>query len=453
MFTPRHITVFAAEILGISEEDKVFDPACGTGGFLVAALDRVSANNGGADKFKKGNLFGIEQDPLIAALAIVNMIFRGDGSSNIREADCLNSHSRKRFTKVLMNPPFALEREQEWKFVDVGLKNLKKGNLLFAVVPTTSMNSADDSRGEETWRKELLKEHTLIAVIKLPEDLFMPQVNKGTYGIIIKAHEEHPPKKNVLWGVLYDGQCRTKTKPLPTAKNNMQSIAAAIKNSIAADTEPRFIDRELDASPIFGLDQKNLDLSPENYIGRKPRPGDIDLSFVSQSMKKGELAIKLAKQKNQDRIPAGKRFKLGDFIETSERGQSGRKKELPEGDLPLISTSEANNGISAMVDSNEVHSIYPKGRITISANGASCCAFYHEYPFAANQDVHVLKLKKEFSSKEFAVFLCAAVNREGWRYNYYRKFSEKQFSQLDITLPTKKGTRRHDLNNIDTDYI
>ena len=453
VFTPRHITVFAAEVLGISEEDKVFDPACGTGGFLVAALDRVSANNGGANKFKKGNLFGIEQDQLIAALAIVNMIFRGDGSSNISEADCLNSSSRKRFTKVLMNPPFALEREQEWKFVDVGLKNLKEGNLLFAVVPTTAMNSADDSRGEETWRKKLLEKHTLIAVIKLPEDLFMPQVNKGTYGIIIKAHKPHTPENNVIWGVLYDGQCRTKTKPLPTAKNNMDSIAEAIKNSIAADTKPRFIDRELDASPILDLDQENLDLSPENYIGIKPRPGDIDLSFVSQSMEKGEMAIKFAGQKKQERIPPGKRFKLGDFIETSERGRSGRKKELSEGDLPLISTSETNNGISAMVNRSEVHSIYPEGRITISANGASCCALYHEYPFAANQDVHVLKLKKEFSSKEFAVFLCAAVNREGWRYNYYRKFSEQQFRQLDITLPTKKGTRKHDLGNIDKKYI
>ena len=453
VFTPRHITVFAAAVLDISEQDKVFDPACGTGGFLVSALDKVSANNGGAEKFKKGNLFGIEQDPLIAALAIVNMIFRGDGSSNIREADSLKFDDKKRFTKVLMNPPFALKREQEWKFVDVGLHHLNKGGLLFAVVPTTLMNSADDSRGELSWRKQMLNKHTLIAVIKLPEDLFMPQVNKGTYGIIIKAHQPHEHSRDVIWAVLYDGQRRTKTKPVPTAKNNIDEIIKAIKNYYVSGSRPRFKERELDTSPIFDWASGNKDLSPENYIDRKVRASYIDLTFISQNMEKGRLAIEFAKRQELERIPSGKRFKLSDFIEHSERGQSGRKKELPKGDLPLVSTSEMNNGISGMVDPASVNKVYPRGTITISANGASCCALYHEYPFAANQDVHVLTLKEEFCYREFAVFLCATINRESWRYNYYRKFSQQQFSQLEITLPTKKGTRKLDLVNIDMEYI
>ncbi|GAH54099.1 unnamed protein product, partial [marine sediment metagenome] len=87
VLTPRHITQFAAEAINVEINDIVYDPCCGTGGFLVAAHDYVKKNaNEDQTKIFKGNcLFGVEQDPGIVSLAIVNMIFRGDGKNNIRE--------------------------------------------------------------------------------------------------------------------------------------------------------------------------------------------------------------------------------------------------------------------------------------------------------------------------------------------------------------------------------
>lgn len=89
VLTPRHVTRYAVDALGVSANDLVFDPACGTGGFLVAALDHVREHTHGnqLEHFKKHNLFGIEQESYVAALAIVNMIFRGDGKNNIIEAN------------------------------------------------------------------------------------------------------------------------------------------------------------------------------------------------------------------------------------------------------------------------------------------------------------------------------------------------------------------------------
>ena len=85
VLTPRHITRFAVEATGVSPADLVLDPACGTGGFLVAAFDHVrrTSNKRQVDRFKQHNLFGIEQESYVAVLAIVNMIFRGDGKHNI----------------------------------------------------------------------------------------------------------------------------------------------------------------------------------------------------------------------------------------------------------------------------------------------------------------------------------------------------------------------------------
>ena len=94
VLTPRHITRFAARISGIGPHDIVFDPTCGTGGFLVAAFEEVkrSSSPQQVEEFKQNSVFGLEQDDGIAALAIVNMIFRGDGKNNIEQANCLARH-------------------------------------------------------------------------------------------------------------------------------------------------------------------------------------------------------------------------------------------------------------------------------------------------------------------------------------------------------------------------
>lgn len=85
VLTPRHITRFGAEAIDVTYKDKVLDPACGTGGFLVAAFDKVKkvVDEDALDKFKETGIYGIEQDPEVVALALVNMIFRGDGKNNI----------------------------------------------------------------------------------------------------------------------------------------------------------------------------------------------------------------------------------------------------------------------------------------------------------------------------------------------------------------------------------
>ena len=142
VLTPRHVTRFAVDAIGISYKDVVLDVACGTGGFLVAAFDHVrrTATAGQLEKFKELSLFGIEQESAVAMLAIVNMIFRGDGKHNIVEGNCFTTHltsstvrnhpsatfcpdapaaGQEAVTRVLMNPPFALRgsTDQEYRFV------------------------------------------------------------------------------------------------------------------------------------------------------------------------------------------------------------------------------------------------------------------------------------------------------------------------------------------------
>jgi len=444
VFTPRHITTFAAKALDVRRNDIVFDPACGTGGFLVAALDKVKEDGGDSDDFKKGNLYGIEFDQLIATLAIVNMIFRGDGSSNIMEGDGLKKSIPKRPDKVLMNPPFALQ-EEEWMFVDRALTDMQNGGYLFAVLPTTCMASTDDRRGEITWRTELLKKHTLVGVVKFPIGLFLPHVKKGTYGVVIKAHIPHKMETDkVVWAIMEDGVVRSKLSS--HSEENIKLIENALSHYIASGMEPTYSVQELDCSCISD-DSEQLDLSPEIHIGRQSTRGSWDIEFIRNQRKEAELALSQFEEPELPGADNCKTFKLFDFIKNFERGKSGRRKSLPDGKLPLISTQETKNGISAFVDRGEVDKVYPSGGITISTNGNSCCAFYHDYDFAANQDVFVIDLEEEFLRDSFPLFLCAAVNSQSWRFNYYRKFSQDHLESLTIQLPVDEE------GEIDFEYI
>ena len=435
VFTPRHITEWAANLLDIKYDDIIFDPACGTGGFLVAALDKVKSDTG---SFKSGNFYGIDNDPGIATLAIVNMIFRGDGSSKIMEGDSLNTNLPIKPDKVLMNPPFARE-DFEWEFIDVALKFIKEGGLLFAVLPTSVMASSDNKRDELSWRERMLEQHTLRAVITLPENLFYPNVSKGTHAIILQCHRPHNVSTDkVIWAVLKDGKVKTKTQKESSAEGNMDIVAKAIGNYMATQTIPNSIRKELDCSLLESDDY--FEFAPEKYISKnETRDYDYDVSFVRNNLIDGKASIDRKAKEQALKVPQSSLFNLTTFFKSTKKGRSGRVKRLPPGTLPLISTSELNNGISSFVDKDSVEIVYPPKTITISSNGGSCCAFFHDYEYAANPDVFVLHLKDEYADKEhFGIFLCASINSEKWRYNYYRKFNSKRLTDLNIRLPVNE---------------
>ncbi|MCT2400598.1 restriction endonuclease subunit M [Novosphingobium mangrovi (ex Huang et al. 2023)] len=148
-FTPRNIIAFAVQMLGIDAEDTVIDPACGSGGFLLHALDHVRAQAGqyydeGTSQhfnywhdFAEKRLFGVEINEEIARVAKMNMIVHDDGHTNVIGNDALEPLTEiadkneafarilgidratgkrdetKGFTKIPTNPPFGAVVKEE----------------------------------------------------------------------------------------------------------------------------------------------------------------------------------------------------------------------------------------------------------------------------------------------------------------------------------------------------
>lgn len=291
VLTPTHITEFAADVLNINNNDIVYDPTCGTGGFLVSALYKIKRNYNQTqfDSFRINRIFGIEYGSIISTLAITNMIFRGDGRNNIINDNCLprrliahtiNGEPTAKFvsqnhkdihnpvTKVLMNPPFALREkdEKEYKFINHALAQLEDNGLLFAILPCAAMVKGS---GYQNWREDLLKKNTLLSVITFPDDLFYPQSNSSSLAIIVKKGIPHQEQQKVLWvKTWHDGFRKIKSKRIRDKKidNDLEKIKPLVQSfimnqNIKIENIPKF----QKATTIDYMDT-NFELIPEAYL-------------------------------------------------------------------------------------------------------------------------------------------------------------------------------------------
>lgn len=304
VLTPRHITKFAAEVLDIQHNDLVLDPTCGTGGFLVAALDEVrkKATDSELDSFKKYGIYGMEEQDFVVSLALVNMIFRNDGKNNIIPANCfaewLYTKSRNGrvkaeylledsedrvppITKVLMNPPFPKKKtdHKEFKFVEHATRQMQDGGILFSILPYSCMIKNGTYL---EWRKRLLKNNTLISVVTFPDDLFYP-VGVHTLGLFIMKGIPHPYHQKVLWlRTMNDGRLKKKGKRLENirAQDDFPKIMPILKRFIYDPhiTIPSI--SMLQKAEQIDFSDKDLELVPEAYLDEP----DITFEALSESI-------------------------------------------------------------------------------------------------------------------------------------------------------------------------
>jgi type I restriction enzyme M protein len=309
VLTPRHITRFAAEVMDIQPEDLVLDPTCGTGGFLVAAFDEARKkckDDLELSKFKKYGMYGIEEQPAIIALALVNMIFRGDGKNNMIEGNCfkkwLYSKSEKSvisveyknkdsdgreppITKVLMNPPFPKKKTdvKEFMFIDQALKQIENEGILFSVLPYSCMIKKG---GRKSWRETLLKKNTIISVITFPPDLFHP-IKVTTIGVFIK--KGIPQKdQNTLWvRAIHDGFKIKNSKRLPNQKepNDLETIKSKLKDFLKDNTIKIENIPEFQKSSPMNFNNKELDITPESNLDESELRKSIIIKNMKQEIK------------------------------------------------------------------------------------------------------------------------------------------------------------------------
>lgn len=223
VFTPDHITSIMYNIIHVDKNDIVLDAACGSGAFLVKAMcnmikDAGGSNTNKAKSIKQKQLYGIEVDREIFALACANMLIHKDGKTNIAQLDSRYEEAgrwiaSKGITKVLMNPPF----ESKYGCLEI------VGNVLDNVPLNTpcAFILPDKKLEKDRLGKKLLKKHTLLKIIKLPEKIFS---GTTTSVFIFQAHRPQNDKEIFACYIEEDGLETVKNQGRQDIRNKWNDI-------------------------------------------------------------------------------------------------------------------------------------------------------------------------------------------------------------------------------------
>jgi type I restriction enzyme M protein len=192
-YTPRPVIRFMVQQVAPQLGEVILDPACGTGGFLVEALEELEPNVETTQQLRKlhGNLRGIEKKPLPYLLGMMNLVLHGVGQPNVIRGNSLNKpitqiSRAERVDVVLTNPPFGGEEEKSiqanfpadkqtaetaWLFLQLVIRQLKDGGRCGIVVPNGILFG--DGVGARI-KQQLLTECNLHTVVRLPDGVFEP---------------------------------------------------------------------------------------------------------------------------------------------------------------------------------------------------------------------------------------------------------------------------------------
>jgi type I restriction enzyme M protein len=234
-FTPRPLIRAMVDVMGPKPGEKICDPACGTGGFILAAHDYIVDQNKNMTKAEKKNLKektfkGWELVQSTARLCAMNLMLHGIGSEEdlpILVSDSLAADPGDRFNIVLTNPPFGkkssttivngkgqiskqkdtIEREDFWSttsnkqlnFVQHVKTLLKQNGRAAIVVPD---NVLFEGGAGENIRSKLLHECDVHTLLRLPTGLFYAQGEKANVIFFDRKPASENPWTKKLW--IYD---------------------------------------------------------------------------------------------------------------------------------------------------------------------------------------------------------------------------------------------------------
>ena len=371
-FTPKNVVRTAIRILDVDIDDKIIDPACGSGGFLIESLKYLHRkidikgkefnwpqNEIDNEKIAKANinLRGIEKDSFLAKVAKAYMIIMGDGKSGIFCEDSLDfPHNWQAKTQtnihlgsfdiLLANPPFGakipvkgekklsqyplghkwkmdngkwqrLEKIKEHEapqvlFIDRCLDFVREGGRLAIVLPDGVLSNPTDGYIVQ----HILERAEIIGLIDLPMSTFLPYTPTKTHLVFLKR--TNAPRKDYQFFMSYAKTCGHDKRGREIYEDEISLIPEYIKS----------IDKHSTHSHL-GWKMRISDLVNNILLPKYYNP-DID-NELNCYEKSGEYIIKSIAELQKEKI-----------IKVS-RGNEIGSENYGTGDIPFVRTSEVSN--------------------------------------------------------------------------------------------------------------
>ena len=234
-YTPRAVTDFMVKVTKPKLGERIADFACGTGGFLVSALNELYEESLTSNENKEiynNTVYGVEKKALPHILCVTNMLLHDIDNpeiihGNTLETDYKEYRKMEKFDIVLMNPPYGGNEKDSVKanfpmelrssetadlFMDIIMFRLKKDGKCGIILPDGFLFGTDNAK--VNIKKKLLEEFNLHTVIRMPHSVFAPYTSITTN--ILFFDNTHPTEETWFYRLdMPEGYKNfSKTKPM-----------------------------------------------------------------------------------------------------------------------------------------------------------------------------------------------------------------------------------------------
>lgn len=319
VFTPDHITSLMYRLIEVNQADVILDAACGSGSFLVKSMCNMIKEAGGtntnkAREIKEKQLYGIEFDREIFALACANMLIHKDGKTNIEQLDTRKDEAAKWIknisvkldgenkskgvTKVLMNPPF--ERAYGcMTIVKAVLDNVPVGTKCAFILPDKKL---EKDLTDKKYGNKVLKDHSVKTIIKLPENLF---TGVTTSIFVFEAHSSQKGQNIIGYYIEEDGLETVKNKGRQDIKDRWSAIEDYWIKAIHDGNDSKFNTRQI-INPAkhlsYQMPVKPFEIHEEDFIK----------TMMDYEMYKQKIDVKEFNDKLLQRVIYGSKVSIDD---------------------------------------------------------------------------------------------------------------------------------------------
>ena len=281
-FTPRSLISTMVDVTRPQIGETVCDPACGTGGFLLAAYDYMKGQSSDKEKrdfLREKALHGYDNTALVVTLASMNLYLHGIGTdrSPILCQDSLEKSPSVLVDVILANPPFGTRpsgsveinrddfyvetKNNQLNFLQHMMVMLKNGGRAAVVLPD---NVLFEGGAGEVIRKKLLTEFNLHTILRLPTGIFYAQ---GVKANVLFFSKGTPTK--VIWFYDYRTGVKHTLATNPMQRHHLDDFVERYKseNILArqetydAESNPNGRWRKYNVDDILKRDKTSLDIT------------------------------------------------------------------------------------------------------------------------------------------------------------------------------------------------
>ncbi len=441
VLTPTHITDLFCDLAEVNKNSKVLDISTWTAGFLISAMKRMIDDDptvAEIDYIYKNSLVWVETQTNMFALAVANMIIRWDWKTNLFQTNCFDiktSDLQKFGCNVgLINPPYSQKKEWEKEliFVKKLLDSLVVWWIWVAIIPQWTVMS---NKTNDDLKKELLKYHTLKAVMSMPDELFYPTWTV-TCIVVFEAHKPHNSNKQTwFWYFKEDGFEKIKNKGRIDYKNKFYSN---IRNIWLDSYYNR---KEIPGLSILQCVNESDEWLAEVYLETdytKLRNIDFEQSihnyiwfqFATYNLKEVKSNKLFDTILNLNDREWGY-FKYENIFKNNLRWKRLTAENREKWDVLYFSASEFNNG---WTDSISNPLFIEKDSIIYTTFWD---AFYIKGSFTASDEITIFKDKK--LNIYNWLFISNVMTNNKYKYSFWRKAFKNKWINDTIPLPVNKN--------------